>query len=240
MEVCAMPEALYKSTNTEAVAVFHDVESFQAAIDDLLLAGFDHAAINVLANEHTVKSELGREYKSTAEFEDDPQAPRIGYVPEETIGDVEGAVIGAGIYLPAIFGSLAVVASGGTMLGAFGAALLAGGTGGLIGTVLARRLGQAHTKHLEQHLGRGGLLLWVRTYDQEREQRALDIFGEHSAQDVHLHEILPSAHEVGDVPRERPRIIHLLQVPPEIDNQPLQGPWWAHSAQTQVAVGSIG
>ena len=85
------------STQTEAVAVFHDVRSFQAAIDDLLLAGFDHGEINVLAHEDTVKSKLGREYQSTAEFEDNPEAPRIGFVPEETIGDAEGAVIGAGV-----------------------------------------------------------------------------------------------------------------------------------------------
>jgi hypothetical protein len=57
---------------TEAVAVFHDVKSFQAAIDDLLSAGFDHADINVLAHEDTVTSKLGPSYKSAAEFEDDP------------------------------------------------------------------------------------------------------------------------------------------------------------------------
>ena len=83
-------------TGTEAVAVFHDVSSFQAAIDDLLLAGFDHGDINVLAHKDTIDSKLGREYWSTAEFEDNPEAPRIGFVPVETIGDAEGAVIGAG------------------------------------------------------------------------------------------------------------------------------------------------
>jgi hypothetical protein len=46
-------------TKTEAVAIFHDVQSFQATIDDLLLAGFDHVDINVLAHEDTVTSKLG-------------------------------------------------------------------------------------------------------------------------------------------------------------------------------------
>jgi hypothetical protein len=215
-----MSETTKNRSRTEAVAVFHDVQSFQAAIDDLLLAGFDHADINVLAHERTVKSKLGREYRSTAEFEDDPETPRIGYVPEETIGDAEGAVIGAGIYLPAIFGSLAVVASGGTMLGAFGVALLAGGAGGLIGTALARFLGHEHTRHLEQHLNRGGLLIWVRTHDLERERRALDVLSRHSAEDVHLHKISEWACKETDVPRERPRIIHLLRRPPEVETPP--------------------
>jgi hypothetical protein len=198
------------STQTEAVAVFHDVSSFQAAIDDLLLAGFDHGDINVLAHEDTVTSKLGREYKSTAEFKDNPEAPRIGFVPEETIGDAEGAVIGAGVYVPAIAGSLAVVASGGTMLGAFAAALIAGGAGGLIGAALARRIGNEHAKHLAQHLNHGGLLLWVRTCDAEREKKALEILRRHSGHDVHLHELPERAGREADIPRERPRVIHLL------------------------------
>ena len=199
-----------QATQTEAVAVFHDVNSFQAAIDDLLLAGFDHGDVNVLAHEHTVKSQLGREYQSTAEFEDNPEAPRIGFVPVETIGDAEGAVIGAGMYLPAIAGSLAVVASGGTLLGAVAAALVAGGAGGLVGAALARRIGHEHAKHLAGHLAHGGLLLWVRTRDAEREQKALSILRQHSAEDVHLHELAERAGKESDVPRERPRIIHLL------------------------------
>jgi hypothetical protein len=197
-------------TGTEAVAVFHDVPSFQAAIDDLLLAGFDHGDINVLAHENTVTSKLGRQYKSTAEFEDNPEAPRIGFVPDESIGGAEGAVIGAGVYLPAIFGSLAVVASGGTMLGAIGAAAIAGGAGGLIGAGLARFIGKEHAKHLEQHLNHGGLVLWVRTRDAACEQKALDILRRHSAHDVHLHQLPERAGSERDIPRERPRVVHLL------------------------------
>jgi hypothetical protein len=197
-------------TKTEAVAIFYDVQSFQATIDDLLLAGFDHVDINVLAHEDTVTSKLGREYKSTAEFEDNPEAPRIGFVPGETIGDAEGAAIGVGIYLPAIIGSLAVVASGGTMLGAIAAAAIAGSAGGLIGAALARFIGYEHAKHLEQHLNHGGLLLWVRTHDAVCEKKALDILRRHSAHDVHLHEMPDRACKQSDVPRERLRVVRLL------------------------------
>jgi hypothetical protein len=206
-EVSAMPGKL---TNTEAVAVFRDAQHFQTAIDDLLSAGFDHADLNALAHEAAVVSKLGRKYKSTAEFEDDPKVPRIGFVPEETIGDAEGAVIGAGIYVPAIAASLAVVASGGTMLGAIAAAILAGSAGGFIGAALARRIGDEHAKHLAQHLSRGGLLLWVRTHDADREQTALAILRRYSAHDVHLHRLPERVGREEDVPRERPRVVHLL------------------------------
>ena len=180
-----MPDAAYNSIMTEAVAVFHDVESFEAAIDNLLAVGFDHADINVLAHEDTIASKLGPTHKSTAEFEDDPEVPRIGYIPNETIGNAEGAVI----YVPAMFGGLAVAASGGTLLGVFVAAAVAGGAGGLIAPALARYIGHEHAKHLDQHLHHGGLLLWVRTRDAECEERALEILRRHSANDVHLHQI---------------------------------------------------
>ncbi|MGH6734676.1 MAG: hypothetical protein ACRECX_01150 [Methyloceanibacter sp.] len=210
-----MPEADYSSSRTEAVAVFHDTAPFQTAIDELLSAGFDSADINVLAHEDTITAKLGRAYKSTKEFMDDPEAPRIGYVPDETIGDAEGAVIGAGIYLPAIVGSLAVVASGGTMLGAIAAAAIAGGAGGLVGAALAWRIGHEHAKHLDQHLQHGGLLLWVRTRDAEHANKALGILRRHSAEDVHLHQIPERVGRPGDMPGERPRIVHILERPPE-------------------------
>jgi hypothetical protein len=201
MEASMTAETHTDSPKMEAVAIFHDVHSFQAAIDDLLMAGFDHGDI---------KSKLEREYQSTAEFEDNPEAPRIGFVPEETIGDAEGAVIGAGVYVPAIAGSLAVVASGGTLLGAFAAAAIAGGAGGLIGAALARRIGNEHAKYLQQHLSHGGLLLWVRTRDAECQEKALAILRRHSAEDVHLHELPERACKESDIPRERPRVVHLL------------------------------
>ncbi|MGH6864823.1 MAG: hypothetical protein ACREDO_01250 [Methyloceanibacter sp.] len=213
-----MPEMHYGSCRTEAVAVFHDVQSFQTAIDDLLSAGFDNVDLNVLAHEDTIRSKLGRAYTSTTEFEDDPDAPRIGYVPEETIGNAEGAVIGAGMYVPAIVGSLAVVASGGTMLGAIAAAAIAGSAGGLAGAALARFIGHEHAKHLAQHINRGGLLLWVRARDAEHAKTALALLRRHSADDVHLHQIPDRAGKPIDVPGERPRIIHILERPTEPDS----------------------
>jgi hypothetical protein len=129
----------------------------------------------VLAHEDTVRSTFGSTYRSTAEFEDDPEAPRIGYIPDETIGNAEGAVFGAGVYVPAMVGSLAAAASGGSLLGVFAAAVFAGGAGGLIGAALARFIGHEHARHLDQHLHHGGLLLWVRTRDAERERQALEI-----------------------------------------------------------------
>ncbi len=42
----------------EAVGVFMDEKSYQAAVDDLLSSGFDHADISLLAAEPTVQQKL--------------------------------------------------------------------------------------------------------------------------------------------------------------------------------------
>ena len=70
-------------------------------------------------------------------------------------------------------------------------------------------IGHEHAKHLDQHLHHGGLLLWVRTRDAEWKER-LEILRRHSAHDVHLHQIPERAGKESDVPRERPRVVHLL------------------------------
>jgi hypothetical protein len=59
-----MSERDYNACRMEAVAVFHDATSFQAAIDDLLSAGFDGVDINALAHEDTITAKLGRPYSS--------------------------------------------------------------------------------------------------------------------------------------------------------------------------------
>ncbi len=182
-----MDERGYNATQTEAVAVFHDMPSFQAAIDELLSAGFDHAELSVLASEAAIISKLGRSYASTTEFEDDPDVPRIGYVPRESVGDAQGAIVGVSAYIPAIIGSVAVIGSGGTLLGAVAAAVLAGGSGAAVGGWLALLIGSRHARTLESHLHHGGLILWVRTHDSEHEQRALAILDRHGGADIHLH-----------------------------------------------------
>ena len=102
-------------SRTEAVGVFEDAASLQAAIDDLLTAGFDRAELSLLADEATVERKLGHAYAKPAELEDDPQVPRTAYVSTEARGDAQGGLIGALVYVGAVAAAGAVVASGGTL-----------------------------------------------------------------------------------------------------------------------------
>jgi hypothetical protein len=64
---------------------------------------------------------------------------------------------------------------------------LAGGAGGLIGSILAKWIGDRHAQYLQQQLDHGGLVLWVRTWNSDREKRAVEIMTKHSGRDVRVH-----------------------------------------------------
>lgn len=171
----------------EAVGVFESAETFQEAIDELLSSGFNRAELSLLASQHAVEEKLGHRYEKASELEDDASVPRTAYISTEAVGDAEGGLIGGLVYVGAVTAAGAIVASGGTLAAAIAAATLAGGTGGLVGSILAAWVGEHHGQHLEAQLDHGDLLLWVRTRDGEHEKRATAILAKHSGRDVHIH-----------------------------------------------------
>lgn len=176
-------------TVREAVAVFEDAETLQEAIDELLSSGFERADLSLLASEPTVVEKLGHKFEKVEELEDDATVPRSAYVSTESIGEAEGGLIGGLGYIGAVAAVGAVVASGGTIASAIAAAALAGGAGSLFGSVIAKWVGDRHAGNLQAQIDRGGLLLWVRTWDEAQEARARDILSRHSAHDVHIHDL---------------------------------------------------
>jgi len=176
----------------EAVCVFEDADSLQAAVDELESSGFDHANISLLASEAAVVEKLGHKYEKVTELEDDAAVPRTAFVSAEAVGDAEGGLIGGLLYIGAVAAAGAVVASGGTVAAAVAAAAMSGGATGLIGLVLAKLVGDRHAARLQEQISHGGLLLWVRTWNAEQEKRAMEILSRHSGRNVHVHS-LPSA-----------------------------------------------
>ena len=134
----------------EAVGIFHRSENLQGAIDELLGSGFHRAELSLLASESTVQEKLGHRYEKASVLADDPAVPRSAYVSTEAIGGAEGGLIGGLVYVGAVVAAGAVVASGGTLTAVIAAAGLAGGTGGLIGSVLAKWVGDHHAHYLRR------------------------------------------------------------------------------------------
>ncbi|MCR9180737.1 MAG: hypothetical protein NXH71_10980 [Erythrobacteraceae bacterium] len=171
----------------EAVAVFHDASDLQQAIDDLLAHGFDRAELSLLAGEDAIAEKLGHTYRKTSELEDDPNVPRIEYISPETFGDTQGALIGTPLYIAATTATIAVMVSGGTLAAAIAGAVAAGGAGAALGAIFAKLVGDHHARHIERQLEHGGLLLWVRTWNQNDESGAVEILQKHAGDDVHVH-----------------------------------------------------
>ena len=176
------------TTNTvsEAVGVFDDVAAFEAAIDELVAAGFESRDISLLAAEQAVEAKLGHRFERIEELEDDPAAPRTAYVERRRRGEAEDVAIGSLTYLPALLAAGVVVASAGAVVAAITAAAIGGG---LLSTALTRWLDRRDAERIQAQLDRGGLLLWVRVRDPEGERRAVEILTRHSAHDVHVHEL---------------------------------------------------
>jgi hypothetical protein len=176
-------------TVREAVGVFDGPETFQSAIDELLSSGFHRSQLSLLANENTVREKLGQQYGKALELADSPDVPRVAYVSPEAIGGAEGALIGTLVYVGATAAGGAVIVGGGALAAAIAAIALAGGVGGLIGVILAKFVGDHHARYLQDQMDNGGLLLWVRTWNTERERRAIEILQRHSGSDVHVHSL---------------------------------------------------
>jgi hypothetical protein len=175
------------ATAREAVGVFQEVGPFQDALDELTSSGFDRADLSLLASEGTVKEKLGHVYHRVGELEGDVAVPRAAYADDHSIAEARTGAIGGLAYIGAMVAAGAVVASGGTLAAVIAAAAAAGGGGGLIGAVAAGFIGRDKAESLQAQLDKGGLLLWVRTPDSAKEQRALAILRKHGGQDVHVH-----------------------------------------------------
>jgi hypothetical protein len=173
----------------EVVAVFHDEQSLQHAVDDLMIQGFDRSSCSVLAGRRTVEKAIGHYFGRVAEIEDDPDVPHASYQGPRSRVTGMGAMASGLVYVGAVASVGAIVATGGTATAALIGAVLVGGAGGLIGTALSRVIGARHEQYLRDQLERGGLILWVRAESAAQEQRASAVLRAHAADDVHGHDV---------------------------------------------------
>ncbi|MEQ8967595.1 MAG: hypothetical protein RID91_17410 [Azospirillaceae bacterium] len=184
-----MTDTTERPTVRETVGVFHAPEDLRAAVEALGEHGFDHAELSLMASDKAVSERLGDVYRRVEDAMDDPATPRTAYVAPEDVGNAQGLVAGALAYVGAVAATGAVVASGGALAAAAGAAAIGGATSGAVGTLFAKWLGDRYARDLGEHLDKGGLLLWVRVTDREREGTAEDVLKRHKAEPVSTHDL---------------------------------------------------
>ncbi|PPD44199.1 MAG: hypothetical protein CTY15_07860 [Methylocystis sp.] len=171
----------------EVVGVFDNLETLQSAIDDLLVDGFDQSEISLLADEITVREKFGESHIPAKELEDNPATPRREYVAPESRNEAKAALIGGLFYIGAAGGAFATLASGGAFAAALATAAMAGVGGGVLGGTLAALLGMREATWTQEQMSHGGILLWVRAWDAERERKAIDLMTKNRGRNVHAH-----------------------------------------------------
>jgi hypothetical protein len=194
------PDAILEKVLVREVAgVFRSKEALEATIDELRLAGFDRADIDLMADVEAIRRKLGTVFVPPEELADIPGAPRTAFVARDDAAVTTIGAVGTLFYVGAAAAALGVVASGGPLALAIAAAAAGGGVGGGIGALAAKLLGREQAKQLETQMLEGGLVLWVRVRDPEHEARAQEILRKHGAEAVRVHEI-PIEKRLDDLP----------------------------------------
>ena len=154
-------------TVREAVGIFKDRTSFEAAVHHLLEAGFERTDLSVLDGHESldVAGEPGKPWK-------DVLTAMVGEI------KYEGSLVAAGAILLAGGPTAAVIAS---IIGAATAGVAAK-------EVLDEVTSTPDSEDFTNALAAGGLILWVSCSDETREQQAQEVLKKFDGANVHIHE----------------------------------------------------
>jgi hypothetical protein len=149
----------------EAVGVFAERESFQAAVDELKSTGFDHADLSVLATHEAIEA------ASTE---------------KESWREVFNAFVNEIRYEHPLFASSMIFLAGGPVTATI-AGIIAAAVGTLaVKDIIDEVVARPHTEEFTEAVEAGGAILWVRCPSVERERDAMAILEKNGATNVHV------------------------------------------------------
>lgn len=162
-------------------AIFHNADAFTAALGALLDAGFDRAAISVLADHEAVKDHFGR-IPDADELADRRDTPREDL-------DTEGALHKAIRFIAetvAIIGEIGVAGAAFAVGGPVGAASGAATAADLsLGDVFTRYIDRQYHDRFDASVRDGGVVCWVHVRDDKERSAATDVLTEGGGDHVH-------------------------------------------------------
>ncbi len=173
----------------EAVGIFNDATNLQHALDALEEQGFMRQEISIFANDIAPVSTDPNTPRHADAVKDDPSALRQVFIPVEIMGEVEGSVIGAPMYVGAVAGAIAAAAAGYTIPVVLASAVIIGLGGAALGYFAAQWLHKKYDRAIEAQMQRGGIVLWVAVRAAGMQEIALEVLRKYSAHDVHLHDV---------------------------------------------------
>lgn len=150
----------------EVVGLFADRETFEAAVDALLDAGFQRPDLSVLASHESIDAagKPGKKWK-------DALTAMVGEL------KYEGPLVASGAIL---------------LVGGQFAAAVAGVIGAAVGGVAVKELldevtSTPHTEHFARSLEAGSVILWVQVPGDDQEADAIRILETAGGANVHIH-----------------------------------------------------
>ncbi len=147
----------------EVVGLFDDRAAFDAAVDDLLAAGFDRSDLSVLSSHDSLDA-----------------AEHSGF-------DWGAALAGEYKMVGPLVASGAVFLAGGPVAATI-AAVIGAAVGGAAVKELIDEVTSAHHDDFARAMKAGGLVLWARVADTDAEAAARDVLARHGAGSVHRHD----------------------------------------------------
>jgi len=166
----------------EVASVFHSYEALDAAVEALLLVGFDRAEIDRMASIDKVREKIGNVIVASEELADVPLVPRQPVVLARDIGATYALVGGVAACAAGVGTALAAAASDMTVVTGVVAGLVAAVVAGGVGVIGANRIvNREKVAGLDWYMTDRGIVLWVRVQSPEQEDAALKILSDHGA-----------------------------------------------------------
>jgi hypothetical protein len=173
----------------EVAGVFRSREALFAAVDDLLVAGFDRADIDLLDAPDVVHRRLGTAAVRAEDLADVPYTPRRPVIAPEDTTAVFALAIAVVAFLGAAAAAFGIVAAGGSSGAAFAAGVGGAVAGAIVGYGIARLFRARSFRETELQPVGGGFILWVRVNSPDRETKAERLLCARGGEAVHPHEI---------------------------------------------------
>jgi hypothetical protein len=211
-------DILEQVSSREVTGVFRSRKALIDAADDLLVAGFDRADIDVSASFDKLQRRLNYQSIPPADLADIPTAARQPLIDQgdvlttdAVVGSLAGCVGAVAMAYFLIIRRMAPLSVG------IVSVLTGLVVGGVAVLVVRRRMERERVRGLEKLAEAHGLLIWVRVQSPEKEAEAQEILARHGAEAVHVHEI-----ELAKTPEDLP--LHSLRVDPWLGDEPLGRP----------------
>lgn len=168
------------------VGLYDNMSDAEAAITDLVQAGFDRSDISLMATERwaddiaTPATSTGNGTVATEAAEQVAGDVAAGAVTGGVVGGLTGVLLGLGVLAIPGFGP--VLAAGPLVAGLAGAGIGAA-VGGLVGALVSWGVPEDEAELYAESIRRGSILVGVKTED-ERAQQAVNVMNNHGPVDV--------------------------------------------------------